>query len=383
MILDGRRLLNFGLCSYLSLGDEPRLKTAAKAAIDRYGTAYSSSIYYSAIPLYDRLRELLSAVFDSHVVVTGTTTLAHLAALPVLVRPGDLVLIDIQTHASVATAVNGLIAEGVEVAPLAHNDIEVLESKVAGTESSRRIWYLTDGVFSMFGDTSPAEAIDRLMNRHPNLHVYCDDAHGFGWAGRYGRGQFLDRIEWNERVVVAVGLSKAFGSLGGAVATTNDEFHELITLCGPTLMFGGPVPPASVGASIAAAEILLSDELGELQEKLMKRIRRVNDFSKEIGLPLVETEETPLWFHEVGSLDNMVRLLLEMRDAGYFLNASGFPVVPHGHAGLRFTVTLDISPQQIEDMLLCLNEKRLELFGETEMLVDLEAADTASDKASS
>ncbi|MBW3667534.1 MAG: pyridoxal phosphate-dependent aminotransferase family protein [Actinobacteria bacterium] len=383
MILDGRKLINFGLCSYLSLGDDPRLKEAAKAAIDRYGTAYSSSINYSALPLYQELRQLLSTVFDAEVVLTGTTTLAHLAALPVLVGSADLVLIDTQSHSSVATATGGLIAAGVEVVPLPHNDMGALERTVAGTDSSRRIWYLTDGVFSMLGDTSPAEVIERLMASHPNLHVYCDDAHGFGWVGANGRGQFLNRAEWSDRLVVAVGLSKAFGSLGGAIATTNEEFSDRIALCGPTLMFGGPIPPPSMGASIAAAEFLLGEELSERQEALMDRIRLVNRLSEEIGLPLAAMEETPLWFHQVGSIDNMVELLLAMSDAGYFLNAAGFPVVPHGQAGLRFTVTLDLSLDQIEGMLVCLNEKRLEMFGESEVVIDLEKAADPVERPSS
>jgi len=137
-------------------------------------------------------------------------------------------------------------------------------------------------------------------------------------------------------------------------------------------MFGGPVPPPNMGASVAAAQILLSDELPELQRALMDRIRLVNRFSGEIGLPLVSTEDTPIWFHEVGGLDDMMRLCTVMKDRGFYLNGSGFPAVPHGHAGIRFTVTRDNSPQQIEEMLLSLNEARLELFGETKVALDLE-----------
>jgi hypothetical protein len=60
-----------------------------------------------------------------------------------------------------------------------------------------------------------------------------------------------------------------------------------------------------------------------------------------------------------------------MREAGFFVNGSAFPVVPYGHAGVRFTVTLYNSPEQIEAMLTALRELSLEIVGETEVLVDL------------
>lgn len=371
IVLDGNRMLNFGLCSYLGLGDDARLKEAAKDAIDRYGTSYSSSIAYTAVPLYRDLRERMRELFDSEVVLTGTTTLGHLTALPVLVMPGDRVFLDSQTHASVMTASQTLQATGVSVTPLPHNDMAALEAKLAEDKDSRRIWYLTDGVFSMGGQTSPAEELMSLVRQYDNLHLYIDDAHGFGWAGLHGRGQYLARVGWHERVVVATGLSKTFGSLGGAIATTNAEFAENIELTGPALTFGGPIPPGSLGGCIAAADVFLSDELVERQEALMERIRLVNKLSDEMGMPLVSSEETPLWFSDIGDVADMIRLTGAMRDEGFFLNGAGFPVVPHGHAGVRFTVTLYLSLQQIEDMLTCLHEKRLELFGDTELLIDL------------
>lgn len=372
IVLGGRKLGNFGLCSYLSLGDDPRLKKAAKDAIDRFGTSYSSSPYYSAIPLQGELEDLLTRVFEAEVIVTASTTMGHLSALPVLIGSRDLVLVDSQTHTSVTTATHGSVAQGVPVVPVPHNDMDALERAIAADRDAERIWYLTDGVFSMHGDISPAHVVGQLLEKYPRLHVYCDDAHGFGWAGRHGRGKFLENLAWHDRLVVVVGLAKGFGSLGGAIAIRDAELADYIRLCGPGLMFGGPVPPPNMGASVAAAQILLSDELLELQRALMDRIRLVNRFSEEIGLPLASRDETPIWFHDVGEMDDMLRLLTEMRERGFYLNGSGFPAVPHGHAGIRFTVTRDNSPQQIEDMLLSLNEARLELFGETEVVLDLE-----------
>lgn len=374
IILDGQKLLNFGLCSYLALGEDDRLKDAAKAAVDHYGTSYSSSPYYSAIPLQEELGERLERVFDTNVIVTASTTMGHLAAIPVIAGVADSVLLDAQVHTSVVTATHSLSVSGVTVRPIPHNDMEALERAIVEDETSERIWYLTDGVFSMHGDAAPGVELRELLEKHPRLHVYCDDAHGFAWSGLRGRGHFLSQSGWHERLVVIVGLAKGFGSLGGALALPDADMADFIRLTGPGLMFGGPVPPASLGAGIAAADILLSDELPGLQAELVERIRLVNELSADIGLEFVSRDETPIWFHDVGEIDDMMRLLVAMREKGFYLNGSGFPAVPHGHAGIRFTITLANTMQQIEDLLVCLNETRLELFGDTKIVVDLEEA---------
>jgi len=382
IVLDGKRLANFGLCSYLGLDDDERLKKGAHRAIERFGTSYSSSIAYTAVPLYGELKERMEAIFDASVVLAPTTTLAHFSALPVLVRPGDEVLVDSAAHASVQTATQLLQANGIPVRSVAHNDFDALDTAISESDAAGRLWLLIDGVYSMHGDLAAAEKLTSLLDRHQNLHLYCDDAHGFGWAGEHGRGAFLARTPWHDRMVVVAGLAKSFGATGGVVAMPDPELADLIELVGPPLTFGGPIPPATLGAAVASADIHLSDELEPLQGEFMDRIDLVNRLAAEMAIPLADLSPTPIWYLEVGSYDSMAKLFLGMRDSGFFLNGSAFPVVPHGHAGLRFTITMHNSPRQIEDMLTALREQSLEVIGETEIVIDLTAEVPAADKPS-
>ncbi len=369
--LDGRRLANFGLCSYLGLGDDDRLKDGARRALEAYGTSYSSSIAYTAVPLYGELKEKLAAIFDAHVVIAPTTTLAHLSALPVLVRPGDEVLVDQAAHASVQMATQLLQANGIPVRSMPHNDLGAVESAMSEHTGPGRVWHLIDGVYSMHGDLAMAPELRAMLDRHPALHLYCDDAHGFGWDGPRGCGAFLARTDWHERMVVVVGLAKAFGSMGGVVAMRDPELADFVDLVGPPLTFGGPIPPAVLGAAVTSADIHLSDELPRLQAEFRSRIDMVNRLASELRIPLSDFSPTPIWYLEVGDYDKMARLFVAMREAGFFLNGSAFPVVPHGHAGLRFTVTMRNTMQEIEDMLAALAEKSLEVVGETVVEIDL------------
>jgi 7-keto-8-aminopelargonate synthetase-like enzyme len=371
IIIQGQKVANFGLCSYLGLGNDERLINGAIDATRRFGTSYSSSIAYTAVGLYGDLSERLEKIFQAPVILAGTTTLAHLAALPVLVRDEDVAYVDGQAHASLLAVIPALVSNGVRVEMIRHNDIEGLDRRLSESVDEGAAWYITDGLFSMHGDTVPVEALHPLLERHPRLHVYCDDAHGFGWSGPRGSGTYLSRAGWHERLVIAVGLAKSFGTMGGVVATPNRDFIDMINLTGSPLVFGGPIPPPMLGASIASADIHLSDELAALQGELDRRIKFVNAFSDSIGLPLAAFDNTPLWFLDVGASAKVLEGLSKMKAAGFFLNGAVFPVVPRGHGGLRFTVTNYNSIPQIEAMLTQLNELHLEFSGETDIEIDL------------
>lgn len=380
IILMGKEVVNFGLCSYLGLGDDPRLIDAAIDAVRRFGNSYSSSTAYTSLPLYGQLRERVERMLGAPTLIAATTTLAHMSALPILVRKGDTVAIDAHAHASLLAVTPTLQANGADVRQIPHNDLEALD--LLTSSAPGRVWYVFDGLYSMQGVTAPAEDLRKMLDTHEQLWLYCDDAHSLGWSGTHGRGQFLERAGWHERLFMAYGLAKSFGTMGGLVASPNADLIELIETSGGPMIFGGPLPPPTLGASIASADIHLSDELPGLQDELMERIRLVNSFSEEIGLPLAQREETPLWFCEIGGTMSTISVGTSMREKGFYLNAAVFPAVPRNQGGVRFTVTRYNTLSQIEEMLTTLNEVRL-AHEEGENVIDLTVleGDLAEDRA--
>lgn len=377
--IGGRELVNFGLCCYLGLGDDPRVVEAAIDAVTRYGNSYSSSVAYTALPLYGDLRERLGAMLDAPVVVAASTSLAHFAALPVMVRRGDVVIVDALAHSSILAVLPTLEANGAEVRQVPHNDLARV-SDLAAT-ATQRSWYLIDGLYSMVGDTAPAEELMLLFSTHPGLWVYCDDAHGFGWDGARGQGQFLRRAGWHDRLVMSFGLAKSFGTMGGVIAARDEDLIEAIEVTGGPMVFGGPLPPPVLGASIVAADIHLSDELPGLQAELMERIRFVAEHSSRIGLPLGSKELTPLWWVEIGPVMSTASVVSSLLNEGFFVNGAVFPAVPRGRGGVRFTVTRYNSLAQIESMLDLLNEARLEQAGHDD-IIDLTALEDPETESS-
>jgi 7-keto-8-aminopelargonate synthetase-like enzyme len=340
--LRGRRRVNFGTCSYLGLEADARLKRAACEAIERYGVQFASSRAYVSCPPYRELERLLGGIFASApLVVAQTTSLAHFAALPVLTRAGDAVICDQMVHNSVQSVLPTLAAMGVPGFFVRHNRMDRLAEMIEKLEREhQRVFYLGDGIYSMHGDAAPLGELRALLDRHPQLHVYLDDAHGMSWTGTHGRGHVLGHLPILPRTIVAVSLAKAF-SAGGAVLVFPDaESARLVRTCGNTLIFSGPLQPALLGAAIASARVHLSPEIDERQRKLRKRITLFGDLCRERGLPLASSDVTPIRFVHAGSDEATYRMVSHLMDEGYFTNAAVFPAVSHGHGGVRIALTV-------------------------------------------
>lgn len=370
--LDGRSLVDFSTCSYLGLNRDPRLKAGAIDALMRYGTSYSSSPTYTALPLYDTLEDQLRQMTGGAVAIAQTTTLAHLAALPSLLGPDDLALVDAQSHDSVHLATANLRGNGVTVESVPHRDMVFLAHRLAEVAGNfNKVWYLADGIYSMYGDTAPVEDVAALQAIYPNLYVYYDDAHGFGWAGEHGRGHVLARVPLNDRMVIAAGFAKAFGSLGAVLIFGDEEMARRVRLVGGPLTFSGPIPPPDLGSAVASAGIHLSAEHEELQARLSSDIEFMRSELVRLGLPVVSMEATPIWFVRVGSPAQSAEMIRRLMEDGFYLSIAAYPAVPVGRGGVRFNQSLHHSREQLTDLVQALSHHLPEVSAEPHIVIDL------------
>lgn len=338
---DGRAHLNFGSCSYLGLELDDRLREAAIDAVNRYGTQFSSSRAYLSSPQYAELEALLDQVFGGHTLVVPTTSLGHMATLPVLVESTDAVLLDHQVHASVQMAANQLRVKGATVELIRHNHLGRLEAMIQRLSAKhKRIWYMADGVYSMFADLAPFAALRELLDRHPQLLLYVDDSHGVGWAGTHGRGPALEVLGGHPRVVAACSLNKSFAAAGGAIVFPDAEMRRIVRLAGGPMIFSGPIQPPMLGVAIASAKLHLSDELPRRQAALRERIECFTDLADEFCLPLASRDTTPIRYVPLGLPAVAQDVIRRLLDDGFYTNYAGFPAVPMKHAGVRMTLTL-------------------------------------------
>ncbi len=355
LTLGGRNMLSFASCSYLGLEMEPALKDAAIAATQAYGTQFSASRAFISAPPYAEAEALLSQITGRPSLLVPSTSLGHQAALPLLVGPDDLVLIDVQAHASLHVAAQLLKAQGIRVQTVGHSAPDHVARKLRASDAPR-VWLLIDGVYSMIGDVAPFAAYDRLLAEDERLTLYIDDAHATGWCGDRGQGMALDRWPDHPRVLVALSLNKSFACAGGCLALASDEQAEAVRAFGPAMTFSGPVQPPMLGAILASARLHLSNDLAERQSALRQRVAHFNAGAKALDMPLACEDETPMRYIRIGDVGRTVAAATALQTAGYFMASVAPPAVSARDVGLRMTITAHHTMSDIDALLTALSD---------------------------
>ena len=321
-----QELLNFGSCSYLNLEQHDKLKDGVIDAVTRYGTQFSSSRTYLSLGLYQEAENLLREMFQKPLILSASTTLGHLATIPIVVGPQDAVILDIQVHSSIQMTTQMLKARKIPIYVIKHNCMESLEAKIKDLSNKyEKIWYFADGVYSMYGDFAPFQELERLLNQYKKFHLYIDDAHGMSWEGAKGTGVVKKYMEHHDRMILAVSLNKSFAAGGGAIVFPNKEMESVVRNCGSTYIFSGPVQPPMLGACVASAKLHLSGEVLDHQARLKELIAYTNQRLDELNLPQYMKTESPLYFIPVGLPKISYDIGDDMKADGFFLNIAAFP----------------------------------------------------------
>ncbi|AVR44236.1 aminotransferase class I/II [Christiangramia fulva] len=355
----GKKLFHFGTTGYLGLEQDARLKAAAIEAIERYGTQFPLSKSYISHPLYAELEEKVAMIYGRPVIITKNSTLGHMAVIPSVVKDGDGVVLDHQVHWSVQNAVQPLKLRSVPVEMIRHSRLDMLEDKIKKLrDKCRRIWYMADGIYSMYGDYAPLEELTALTQKYEQLRLYFDDVHGMSWKGKNGSGYVMSVLkDLPEQVILFGTLSKTFGASGAVMVTSNEKIFNKVKNFGGPLTFSAQLEPASVGAAIASANIHLSDEIYDLQEELADKTSYFNECLNKTELPLIAENDSPVFYIGTGMPITGFNLVNRLINRGYYVNTGIFPAVPVKNTGLRITISRHNREEEIRGLTEVLNEE--------------------------
>lgn len=357
MKLGENDLVNFGTCGYLGLETHPKLIKGAIDYTSRYGTQFSISRAFVTSNQVKLLEEQLSHIFGGHkTIVFSSTTLAHVSVIPIIMDSEDVIILDQQAHLSMQTGTQLMAAKGVPVELIRHNHLDMLEQKIIQLrDKHKKIWYVIDGVYSMYGDIAPFEALNELAKKYPQLHFYVDDAHGMSWYGTNGSGCAFEFFKENKKTILVSTMAKGFGSTGGIVVFPDKSTYDKVLVYGGPLAFSHPVAPAIIGASMASAEIHLSDEITVLQKNVVEKINLCNSLLDKTDIPILSFPDTPIYFLGTGQPNVGFNLNKRILDEGYYVNLGIFPAVSIKNTGLRFTITNHVSESEIRGFVDALN----------------------------
>ena len=351
--VQNRKLFHFGTTGYLGLEQDARLKAAAIAAIEKYGTQFPLSKSYISNPLYKELEEKLTKMYQQPIIITKNSTLGHMGVIPNAVSDQDAIVLDHQVHWSVQSAAKVLKHRSVPIDMIRHNNLNMLEDKIKSlSDKHKRIWYMADGIYSMYGDFAPMKELKTLCLKYPQLHLYIDDVHGMSWIGKNGTGYALSELqELSENILLFGTLSKTFGASGAVLVCSNTKMYQEIKTFGGPLTFSAQLEPASVAAATASAEIHLSPEIYGLQNDLRERTQYFNDLLKETELPLIDHNNSPVFFIGTGMPKTGYNFVNRLMKEGFYVNLGIFPAVPVKNTGVRITISRHNEKQEIKDLV--------------------------------
>lgn len=345
-IYQGKRTVMIGSNNYLGLTNDPRVKAAAKQAIEEFGTGCTGSRMLNGNSvLHDELEEKLATFLDKEAALVFTTGfLTNYGALTCLAEKGDFILSDAENHASL---IAGCKSSKATTIVYQHNDMQDLEAKIQTLPEEADKLIVTDGVFSMTGAIAKLPEIVAIKQKYKNTYIYLDDAHGLGVLGEKGEGTAAHFGLTNEVDLIMGTFSKSFASLGGVLAG-NQAIIDYVRHVSRGFIFSAAMPPASVAAVLEALRIMTTEP--EIFKKLWNNVAYLKAGYERIGLSYVDSE-TPIISIFIGEEGKAFHLVRSLFEAGVFATPVVFPAVPFGQAMIRTSIMASHTQEELDFVL--------------------------------
>ncbi len=343
VVVDGKKVLNMCSNDYLGFANHPKLVERAREILDKYGVGPGAvRSIAGTMDIHLELEEKLAKFKQMPAVLSlqsGFT--ANLATIPAVAGdPESAILTDELNHASI---IDGCRLTKAKRFIYKHNDVEDLKAKLEEAKNFKKILIVTDGVFSMDGDIAPLKEIVELAEDYDAM-TYVDDAHGEGVLGDHGRG-VAHHLGVHGKVDFEIGtMSKAFGVVGGYVAS-NELAIEFLRQKARPFLFSSAVTPPDVAACIAAVELLM-----ETDKYVKKLWDNANYFKKEMQSLGFDTgkSQTPITPIMLGEAKLAREFSKKLYDEGLFAMAIGYPTVPKGKARIRVMISATHSKEDLD-----------------------------------
>ena len=334
VIIEGRELIMAGSNNYLGLATDPRMKERARDAVQHYGTSCSGSRFMNGtLALHEELEVRLAAFVGKEAALCFTTGYqTNLGSISALVQRGDHVISDKYNHASIMDGIFMTVGinRSVNVHRYKHNNMEDLERVLAAIPIDESKLIVTDGVFSMEGDIVLLPMVRELADRY-NAAIYLDEAHAIGVVGPTGRGVTEHYGDPDLAELIMCTFSKSFGSIGGFVAGDHMVVDYIKHFARP-LIFSASIPPANLGAAMAALDIMEQEpeRVQRLQQIARKMIAGFSSLGFNVG-----TAETPIVPLVIGDNEKTFLFWKNMFERGVYVNPVISPAVPPNRSLIR------------------------------------------------
>ena len=325
--------------NYLGLADHPEVVQAGVDGLRRYGAGTASVRFIcGTFACHRALEQRIARFLGTEAALTYVSCWnANEGLLPALVQERDAIVSDALNHASIIDAVRLSRPAARTVFP--HSDMAALETTLAEGGDAPVTLVVTDGVFSMEGDTARLPELIALCRRF-GATLVVDDSHGVGVLGAHGRGtpeHFGLRACAPDGVDILTGtLGKALGGAAGGYVAGPAEVIDYLSQRSRPQLFSNALPPTVAASAATALEILEREP--DRVARLHANVGVMRQGLESLGYEVLASP-TAILPIIVGETAEAIRLSERLLELGVFVTGFGFPVVPEGTARLRIQMS--------------------------------------------
>jgi len=326
----GQEVLNFCANNYLGLSNHPELIKAAKDGLDTHGYGMSSVRFIcGTTDLHKTLEKKIAEFFGTEDTILYAAAFdANGGVFEPLLGEEDAIISDSLNHASIIDGVRLCKAQRYRYA---NADMAALEEELIKAQAQRFRIIVTDGVFSMDGNTAPVDKIVELAEKYDAM-VMVDECHSAGVVGKTGRGVSEHYNIMGKLDIITGTLGKAFGGAVGGFTTGKKEIIEMLRQRSRPYLFSNSLPPTVVSAGIRMFDMM--NESNDLQDKLHENTDYFMGKMLAAGFDIKPTQSAicAVMLYDAKLSQDMAAKLLE---EGIYVIGFYFPVVPKGQARIR------------------------------------------------
>jgi len=344
--VNGRNVILAGTNNYLGLSHDPRCIEAACEGARRWGTGTTGSrMANGTFAEHLAFEAELADLYDlEHAIVFTTGYAATQGMCATLAGPGDTIMLDADSHASIYA---GVQLSGAQVIRFRHNDPDDLAKRMRrlGGQAENTL-IITEGIYSMLGDVAPLAEIAAVKREYGGM-LMVDEAHSVGVMGEQGRGAAAAAgVERDVDFFVGT-FSKSFGATGGFCISPHPEL-EAIRYSVRAYIFTASASPSVIASARKALAIMRSEP--QLQERLWHNARRLYESLSAMDLQLGPMV-SPVVAVTMNDRERALTAWQQLLEAGVYVNLVVPPASPSNNSLLRCSVSAAHSDEEIDTII--------------------------------
>jgi glycine C-acetyltransferase len=357
-----KKVINICANNYLGMSSHPEVVKAAHEGLDSHGYGMSSVRFICGTQDIHRTLEQMVTKFlgTEDTILFPSCMDANAGVFEAILTKDDVMISDRLVHASI---IDGIRLCSAMHDTFKHSDMAHLEDKLQLHSDKRLKIVITDGVFSMDGDTAKLDVMVELCEKYDAL-LFVDDSHSSGFIGKTGRGTHEHCGVMGKIDIITTTFGKGLGGASGGCVSGRKEIVEMCRQKARPYLFSNTIAPPVVAGVIKVLEILSAST--DRRDKLEKNTAFWRQGLLDAGL-IIKDGDTPIVPVMLFNAKLSQDVSRDLYDEGIYAIGFFFPVVPQGAARIRTQISAGHEIHHLEQALEAFRKvgKKYNILGKT------------------